>query len=255
MWPFRHDLHYLTGVYALDAVSDVGERTRFEHHLRRCQQCANEVRGMSETATRLAFAASLVAPPQLRDRVLAAVSRTRQLPPRVDDHRSSARPRPVDRPRLAWVAAAACLVAAVVLAVALLNVQRELNRSRAEQRQIAIRQAAIERVLDAPDARAITGATARGGTATVVFSLARHSMIVTTSGLPSLPADKTYQLWLIGPPHTRSAGLLVAGRNGRLAPKLVAGLVKGDEFGVTVEPADGTSQPTTTPIVVLKLAR
>ena len=31
--------------------------------MRRCQQCVGEVRGMTETATRLAFAASQPAPP------------------------------------------------------------------------------------------------------------------------------------------------------------------------------------------------
>ena len=254
MRPFRHDLHYLSGVYALDAIGDPGERARFEQHLRRCQQCASEVRGMSETATRLAFAAAALAPPQLRDRVLAAVARTRQLPPRVDDHRSSARPRALPRPRLAWAVAAASLAVAVVLAIALVQVNRQLEQSRRHAAQVAARQAAVSRVIDAPDARAITRPTSAGGTATVFYSLTRHSMLVTTSGLPPLPASKTYQLWLLGPPHVRSAGLLTAGKNGRFPARLVGGLVSGDEFGLTVEPAGGTSTPTTTPIILLKLA-
>ena len=44
----RHDLHALTGVYALDAI-DGSERDRFEHHLLHCQPCENEVRGLQET--------------------------------------------------------------------------------------------------------------------------------------------------------------------------------------------------------------
>ncbi len=34
---------------------------------------------------------------------------------------------------------------------------------------------------------------------------------------------------------------------------LVAGLISGDQLGLTVEPAGGTSRPTTTPILVLPL--
>lgn len=234
----RSDLHYLTGVYALDAIDDAAERTRFEHHMRRCQQCATEVRGMSETATRLAFAASRLAPQQLRARVLTAVSHTRQLPPRVDDHRSSARPRPVPRPRLAWVAAAACLVVAIALAITLVNAERQLHRSSVAERRlerVRVREEKIAALLTAPDTRAITHRTATGLVTTVVFSLQRHTMLVSPTKLPPLPAGKIYQLWLIGPPQTRSAGLLPAGKYHGLAPVLVTGVVKGDIFGMTVK--------------------
>jgi len=252
----RSDLHYLTGVYALDAIDDPAERTRFEHHLRRCQQCATEVRGMSETATRLAFAASRLAPPQLRGRVLTAVARTRQLPPRVDDHRSSARPRPVPRPRLAWVAAAACLVVAIALAITLVNAERQLHRSRtAESRleQVRAREQKIAALLTAPDTRAITHRTPSGLVTTVVFSLQRHTMLVSPTKLPPLPAGKIYQLWLIGKTQTRSAGLLPAARFRSLPTVLVSDVTAGDTFGLTVEPAGGTRQPTTTPLVLLPL--
>jgi hypothetical protein len=244
--PFGHDLHDLTGAYAANAIDDASELARFENHMRHCQQCAGEVRGMSETATRLAFAASQPAPPQLRERVLAAISRTRQLPPSVEHHRMRSRPAWRPRPRLAWVVAAACLVVAIGLAAGLLTVQRQLDQART-------REAAVAAVLAAPDARAVTRPVTSGGTATVVFSLRRHSLIVTSAGLPSLPPGKVYQLWLLGPPRVRPAGLLPAQVQGTSAPVLVAGLVKGDEVGLTVEPAPGTRKPTTTPILVVPL--
>ncbi|MCW2906309.1 MAG: hypothetical protein JWL68_1098, partial [Actinomycetia bacterium] len=40
---------------------------------------------------------------------------------------------------------------------------------------------------------------------------------------------------------------------GRTAPLLAAGLAAGDAVALTVEPAGGTSHPTTTPIVVVPL--
>jgi anti-sigma factor RsiW len=86
----RQDLHLLAGVYALDALEPGGERDRFSHHLNRCPSCASEVRGFREVATTLAFAAAAEPPPGLRERVMAAVARTRQLPPEVT---TRARPR------------------------------------------------------------------------------------------------------------------------------------------------------------------
>jgi anti-sigma-K factor RskA len=41
---------------------------------------------------------------------------------------------------------------------------------------------------------------------------------------------------------------------GLTTPALASGLVSGDELGMTVEPAGGTNQPTTTPILLLSLS-
>ena len=246
----RPDLHGLAGVYSLDAIDDGDELTRFEHHLRRCQQCPDEVRGMSATATGLAFAAAQAPPPQMRERVLAAAARTRQLPPVVEHGRAGETPRrarpPRAVPRLAWTVAAICLIAVIALTTLLIRTQSQLDQANA-------RQAAIAAVLAAPDARAVTQRTSEGGTATVVYSQARHALIVTSAQLPPPPPGKVYELWLLGPPRVRPAGLLPATAHGQTAPVLVAGLVPGDQLGMTVEPAGGTSHPTTTPILVLPM--
>ena len=89
----RDQWHLLTGSYALDALTE-RERAGFERHLQRCVSCRAEVRGLRETATRLAMARSLRPPPGLQDRVLAATHRTRQLPPSGD------RPFPFPRARM-----------------------------------------------------------------------------------------------------------------------------------------------------------
>src|SRR5260370_28374515 len=129
----RPDLHVLAGAYSVDAIDDDSERSRFEHHLRRCQQCSDEVRGMAATTTRLGFAASAAAPPQLRDHVLAAVSRTRHLPPIVDHPRVPGEPRPRRVPRSAWVAVAASLAVIVVLVTMLRRTQSELDKATAPE--------------------------------------------------------------------------------------------------------------------------
>ena len=74
----RHELHLLSGSYALDALPD-DEQADFEKHLARCPSCAEEVRGLRETAARLAMATAVAPPPEMRSRVLAAAPRTVEL--------------------------------------------------------------------------------------------------------------------------------------------------------------------------------
>ena len=240
----RRDLHMLTGVYALGAMDDA-ERNRYERHLNRCQPCAREVRGLRETATRLAMAVARPTPPQLRERVLAAATRTPQLPAV-----TTRQPRRVARSpwtvRLTAAVAAVGVAAAIVLGVAQINTRHQLDRVQAQNRAIAA-------VLAAPDAHVISAPTSLGGTATVVVSPARHEMIFTTAGLPPPGAAKVYELWLLGPPRTRPAGLLPAPKAGLTAPVLASELRPGDKVGLTVEPAGGSPQPTTTPILVIPL--
>jgi anti-sigma-K factor RskA len=247
----RHDLHTLTGVYALDAV-DGTERDLFEHHLRRCRPCGNEVRGLAETATGLAMAAALPPPPRIKERVLAASALTRQLPPVIDRPSRPVRWAPRQALRRSWTPRLAAAVAVVSLAVAValgaagLRTRQELNAARAQDQAIAA-------ILAAPDARIMSQAATGGGTATVVVSRAEGKIVFTTAGLPRLPASKVYELWLMGPPEIRRAGLLPSPAAGRTAPVLASGLAAGDSVGVTVEPAGGTSRPTTAPIVVMAL--
>ncbi len=242
----RQDLHLLTGAYALDALEGP-ERDRFEHHLDRCRSCANEVRGLAATATGLGLAAAEPPPAELRSRVLAAATVTRQLPPETAGVASR---RPLAGApwvsRLAMGVAAACLVIAVAFGVIAISAQQRLAAVQAQDRAIAA-------VLAAPDAQVVTQSTTQGGTATVVVSQAQGKVVVTTHGLARLPASKVYQLWFLGPPRVRSAGLLPAPSGGRTAPVLASGLRAGDEIGMTVEPAGGTSHPTTTPILVMQL--
>jgi anti-sigma-K factor RskA len=248
----RHDLHLLSGVYVLDALDSDVERDRFERHLTRCHTCSGEVRGLREVTTRLAMAAALQPPATMHRRVLATVRRTRQLPPATDVQPRPGlwRRRPGQRsgwlPRLAITAATVGVAAAVVLGVILTGTQHRLNAAQQESRAIA-------RVLAAPDTHVLRRPTSAGGTATVIVSPSERELIVTTAGLRPLPASKVYEAWLINPRQIRAAGLLPAAHGGRTQPLLATGLSRGDEFGLTVEPAGGTTRPTTTPILVIPL--
>ena len=254
----RGDRHALTGVYALDALDTAAEAARFERHLSRCQACASEVRGFRDTATRLALAVARQPPPALRTAVMTEVARTRQLPA-ADDRARHARQGRTLLPRLAVAGAALAAAAAVILAVVLINTQNQLGRtqqqlSQAKQHlsQAQTELAAINAVRTAADAALVTKVTPIGGRVTVVSSPSRHQVVVTTSGLPALRAGKVYQLWLIGAHGNkiRSEGLLVL-HNGRGGPALISGVLPGDIFGITLEPAGGTVQPTVAPFVAI----
>ena len=244
----RHDLHSLSGAYALDAIEAGPERDRFTRHLSRCQSCASEVRGFREVGTALAFAAAAEPPAELRTRVLAAAARTRQLPPEVSTH---ARPRRT-RARVPWVpwlsgvVATASIVVAVLFGLAQAHTRDELNQVRAENQAISL-------LLSAPGAQLFTHEVTHGGVATVVLAADRHELAVVTTGLPALPSGQVYQLWLIGKPKIVSAGLLPPAKNGQTPAVLATGAAKGDTLGLTVEPAGGSAQPTTTPILALPL--
>jgi anti-sigma-K factor RskA len=249
------ELHSLAGAYALNALEGE-ERDRFERHLRGCRACADEVRGFTATVTAMGMAAASEPPPALKDRVLAAAAVTRQLPPATGEGRSTRsarsarearRPAPQRSawiPRLAVGVGAAGLAAAAALSVVTINTQHQLDSAQASN-------AAIAAVLAAPDAQITSEATSAGGTATVVASVRQATMVFTSSGLASLPPQKVYELWFLGPASARRAGLLPPAAGDKTAPVLASGLKPGDKVGVTVEPAGGSRAPTTTPIVVL----
>jgi hypothetical protein len=253
MAPLRGNQHTLTGAYALDALDTDAEVARFERHMTRCLSCTSEVRGFRVTATRLGMAVSRQPPPALRTAVMDEVPRTRQLPA-LDDGSPHRRPGPrlAWLPRLATAGAAIGLAAAVILGIVLVNTQNQLNQARHQLTTTKTELAAINAVRTASDATLVTKATPIGGTVTVVSSPSRHQIVVTTRGLPALRAGKAYQLWLIGSNGNgiRSEGLLAL-HNGQTGPVLISGVLPGDIFGITLEPAGGTIQPTAKPFVAI----
>jgi len=241
----RQDLHLLAGAYALDAL-DEGDRELFEGHLARCDACAQEVRGFRETAAQLGAAvATSPAPPRLRGQVLAEIRQVRQLPPEVPDLVAERRKRARPWPRLATALAAACLMVALIAGGLAVRSQQELNRTRTAG-------AAVAAVLSAPDARTASGPVT-GGAATVVVSRSRGQLVFASAGLRRLERSETYELWLMGPGAVRPAGLLRPDAGGRTRPLVAGPLADANRVGLTIEPAAGSPQPTTTPLLVLTL--
>ncbi|MFI0735309.1 anti-sigma factor domain-containing protein [Streptomyces sp. NPDC021225] len=270
--------HAPAGAYALDAL-DPKERLRYERHLARCPGCAQEVRDLAQGAVRLARAVAAPAPPEMRQRVLAAAYATPQEAPSAADggygyagqqaraaHAGRSGPggrrargrglspsfrRPVLGLRIAAAAGALSLAAAVVLGVELVRTRDALDRERGATR-------AVEQVLSAPDARGVSARDAQGRGINAVTSRRLGAAVVTVSGLAAPPDGRAYQLWMIdaGPSGAsgtpRSAGLLDG--NGEGTSLVTGGFgAHTERLAVTLEPDGGSTRPSTNPVVQLAL--
>lgn len=101
----------------------------------------------------------------------------------------------------------------------------------------------------APDARTVHGRTTNGAATTVITSALRDKAVFVSAGLPTPPAGKSYQLWFDDHGTMRPAGLL---------PGDGSTVMQGDRgsaraVGLTLEPAGGSPQPTTSPLLLLAL--
>ncbi len=246
MTALSHDLHLLTGAYAVDALTG-DELAEFEAHLERCASCAEEVRGLRETAARLALATAITPPPWVRDQVLAAANRVRQLPP--SGARLVAAGPPRRARRLRRVLPRPIAVAAMAAAIVALAVLEVGTRHQLQQAQMANR--AVASVLAAPDARIELSSSSVGGTVTAVVSTHDREAVITAAGMPTPTDARVYQLWVISAAGARSVGLLPGSSAGATSPVLADDVQPGDQLAITIEPAGGTSQPTTIPIVAI----
>ena len=271
------DLHHLSGAYAVDALDDA-ERTSFEQHLAVCADCRAEVSELSATAHSLGSLTEVAPPPALRAAVLTGIARVRPLPPLTQDADAPVPavaapdvPRtsttsteggvpdtgavepdaggtvlPIGRHRrhrrTAWWAAAA---AAAVVAVGGI-VWSPWSEDAPPQSPLAV-------VTTATDAQRVS--STRGGVTTeVVYSRQLGKAAISVKGLPPAPAGKTYQLWYIGAGGTITpAGLFAVDADGSGQAILAGQATPTDKVAVSVEPAGGSAQPTTDPLVVLPL--
>jgi anti-sigma-K factor RskA len=226
------DVHTLTGPYILDALPE-DERSRYEMHLAECTFCTTEVAELRGAAVKLATQVATPPPPALKANVMAAIDHVRQLPPHVPDQP----PAPVAHRRFTrrsvLALAAAALAVAGVGGVAIDQYREKTDAVQANQRVAA--------VLSQPDAHTSHGPVKGGGQATVVTSASADAAVVVLRDLPKLPADKTWQMWMIDPNKTAHSVGLASGDITQVVNGSVDGMVA---FGLTVEPSGGSAKPT-----------
>jgi anti-sigma-K factor RskA len=236
------ELNALAGAYALDAL-DTDECAVFEEHLTTCQDCADEVRGMQAAAAELSLTTAAAPPPDLRAGVLTAIGKVRPLPPITDNVILLRRAR---AGRSLWQGlAAAC--ALIAIATSVWGYQQHRDTGRQTSAQVS----AVDFLLRAPDAAAITGPVG-DGKATLLYSKAEGKAVLVAHGLPAPAAGRTYQLWMISPDNVAtSAGTFVPDGSGNAIKDVSGDLTGTVRMGVSVEPAGGSAKPTPGAIIAI----
>lgn len=233
------DIHALSGAYAVDALDDI-ERAQFERHLAVCGDCQAEVDSLREAGSLLAETTSTAPPASLRDRILADIESVRPLPPLAPAHVEET---PAHGRRwLRGLVAAAAVVAA-------LGAGGVVWHPWTDESSQGPNLTAEDRVRNAADAVTVTRQV-DGGEATIVASKSLNQLVVSTQGLPPLPAGKIYEMWL----EDAKAGMVpVSG--GLMTAADATVVLRGDVSnalgaGITVEPAGGSRVPTSDPVAL-----
>ena len=282
------DIHGLSGAYAVDAV-DGEERVAFEEHLAVCSQCRDEVETLRAAAGELAGLTEVTPPPSLRAAVLRDISSVRPLPPVFDQPEGSLQ---LAEPAVAMgpVPEAPVTEAPVTEAKETVNpapdapaasvgapdelAQRRARRLATPARWlIGVAAAALlalavvwqpwhsstpldatQRVLAAADAQRFAK-TLDGARATIVRSPSLGKAVIIADNMPAAPAGHVYEVWL----QHKDGSMVKAGLMPEGSQKQVSMVLDGDASqavgaGITVEPAGGSTSPTTPPIALFPFA-
>jgi anti-sigma-K factor RskA len=245
-----NEVHDLVALYVVDALS-VDEAREFETHLAGCAECQQEVAEMREVTERLSRSVVSDPPASLRSSVLSGIGGMAQEPKAdvpaapttaEDDNVVPFRRRLAARLTL-LVAAAAVLVAFAFGGWAL--------QSRNDAQEANDQQAELVSLLGASDVRTVSSPVTGGGSATVVLSRARDEAVFVSTGMPALPSNKVYELWTITTAAV-PAGTFTTGGSGAVVTLPTAAL-SASQIAVTVEPKGGSPQPTSTPLLAVKV--
>jgi anti-sigma factor RsiW len=230
----QETIHDLVAAYALNAL-DPGEVAAFEEHLAGCERCREELASLEGVAAALAYVPEAPAPPEaLRDRLLTSARSERA---NVVPLRPRAR-----LPAVAAIAAvAAC--AAIGLGIWASSLSSSLDRERSARRL-------DDRALALAADPAATRVPLKGVPGTLIVGGNGEGALLIANLAPA-PKGKTYEAWILGTGLPKRAGTF--GGNGRKIFPLARPVRRGQGVAVTVERAGGVAQPTTVPILSVRL--
>lgn len=268
------DLALNSGAYVLHALSDV-ENKQFEKLLAESEETRAEVTELADTAVELGLSVAPVDPPaSLRVSILDAIATTPQLAPlpavdaaaQADEGDHELAPvvpvvgtAPVvnlaeERARRRWYTRPVTTLVAAAAAVALVFGGGVAINSVIQGQQVTASASQINQIQAASDYQRRTVDVASGGSATVIWSVAERRSALLGTGLAKLPSSLTYELWYIGSDGARPAGTFDVDGSATQSVVLAGKMNGGDSIGVTIEPAGGSTKPTTDPIAVVTTA-
>jgi anti-sigma-K factor RskA len=221
---------------ALSAL-DAAEERALNEHLENCSDCRKELDDWQATAAELSLASDPAEPsPQVRERILSEVRKDLSSSPEVIPFRSAPK-------RNIWSSFGSLgAIAAVVLLTALLIGLAVLWR----QNQRLARDREFVELVNTPGARV---SELRGvdpgliATAKLAYDRNGRAILMATN-LPNVPRGQAYQLWFIAgnkPPVPGKTFVPDSRGNAVLKDEMP---VDANVFAITVEPANGSSAPT-----------
>jgi anti-sigma-K factor RskA len=100
-----------------------------------------------------------------------------------------------------------------------------------------------EQIMAAPDVRTVSSQLA-GGTATVVFSRDMNAGVLVMNNVPPPTQGTVYQMWLVGDKGPLSAGTMNTAAVAPSTTHMLPNLENSSVLAFTVEPGNGSPQPT-----------
>ena len=255
------ELEELAAGFALGAL-DAPDDARFRAHLPDCPRCRSLVRRYDRVVVALPYALEpLESASDLGQRIVDAV-RAEQAGAPTDGAAERAGRVPLRAPpargvpdrTLRWALPLAALFAAILgLGYWNVRLQQQHREQVAALEQQLRQQAAALQVQQRALAAAASGGRrvelagtdqARGASGLLVQPPDGSPPYLLASDLPPLPADRTYQAWVIAGGVPAPAGQLERGRDGPAIAQLDRPVAAGDMVAVTIEPAGGSQAPT-----------
>ena len=246
-----NEVEELLGAYALNALTDA-EMSGVRAHLQTCEEHRTRAEELVAVAVRLAALADpRDAPRGLRSRVLGAIAAEGA----TSDRQQAVRPLAStpsggdSRAPVPWGAAPgrvltfpvyrfAALAAAVLIVIGgLLVWNLTLLGGNGD---VASRTTAI----------APLSSTTGDATGSVVYFDAEKQAVVFAEHLAQIGPSKTYQLWAIAGGKPESIGLMRPDSSGNGKMVVPFDASRTGRLAVTVEPAGGSPQPTTQPVLI-----
>ncbi len=234
----------LKDAYVLGALPD-DERATVEAYLALHPERQAEVDDLAGVAGLLALAPPEQDPPaDLRRRLMQVVES------------EAVQPRAAESPTSSWFSRLGdlrnvALGAAAVLMVGLLSwnvlLQEDIQELRGQ----------VEEARSANEAQetreiALGGSWAEQGARAEVTALNDDRAILVVEDMPSMPEDRTGQVWVIRDDKPLPSGLLDP--SGNMAATAITTPLRGaDAIAVTIEPAGGSDKPTSDPVLVQEL--